>query len=83
MATKFLDSDFSNFVLHKIAESETGEVSGITYNYYLYIHPRGQAIIMREESDGSEYRYADGGRGDSRWADRQTLEYKDYDNLVK
>lgn len=77
MGTKWLDAPFSEYMIHKIAESEGG------YNYYLYIHSRGQAIVMREKTDETEYKYADAGRGSSGWGNRAGLDYKDYDDLVK
>jgi len=82
MGTKFRDSDISEFMIHNIAENESGEESGTLYNYYLYIHPRGQAIIMREKSDETEYRYANAGRGDNKWANRTSLTYITYDELA-
>jgi len=77
MATKWLDAPFSEYIIHKIVENEGG------YNYYLYIHPKGQAIIMREKIDSTEYKYKDAGRGSTGWNDRASGDYKDYDDLVR
>lgn len=81
MATKFFDAPLSEFIVHKIAENEDGEASGVLYNYYLRIHPRGKALIMRVTEDGLEIKFADAGRGEAQWANRKTLEYKNYDRL--
>jgi len=82
MGTKFRDSELSEYMIHNIAENESGEVSGTLYNYYLYIHPKGQAIIMREKSDDTEFRYANAGKADNKWSDRQNLTYITYDELA-
>jgi len=82
MGTKFRDTELSEYMIHNIGKNESGEVSGVLYNYYLYIHPKGQAIIMREKSDETEYRYANGGTGTSRWANRENLTYITYDELA-
>ena len=77
MGTQFGDSPLSAYVIHKIAENEAG------YNYYLYIHPRAKAIVMREKTDGSEYLYANAGNGDSQWSNRDNLSYGTYDKLYE
>lgn len=82
MGTEFRDAPLDDYVIHKMAEDEVGEESGETYNYYLYIHPVGAAIIMREKSDYTEYKYARAGSGESKWAQRNTLTYKNYDQLA-
>lgn len=64
--------------VNDIAEGEAGEVSGETYNYYLFLRPGGEIIIMRERSDGFEYRFFCVGYGDvdTIWAARQSKNYK-------
>jgi len=61
-----------------IAETEPGEISGETYNYYLFLRPGGEGVIMRETTDGLEYRFYAFGSGDvdTIWADRQNKVYK-------
>ena len=83
MGTKFRGADLTNYTVNSIAESESGEVTGETYNYYLYINLRGQALIMREKSDGTEYRYANGGFVGSslQWANRITLTYSYFNEV--
>ena len=76
MATKFGDSPISAYVIHKIEENLDG------YNYYLYVHPKGQAIIMREKIDNTEYLYAKAGSGlNNKWATKNMLDYITYDQL--
>ena len=81
MATEFRDAPLYDFIIHKMAEDEAGEESGETYNYYLYIHPAGIAIIMREKSDYTEYKYAKAGIGETQWSNRTNLQYVNYDQL--
>ena len=85
MATKWLDAPLYEYMIHNIAEGEAGEETGETYNYYLYIHPVGQALIMREKTDGTEFRYVNGGfnAGETNWSSRTTLSYINYDALVR
>lgn len=63
--------------VNDIAENEPGEVSGETYTYYLFLRPGGEIVIMRERSDGFEYRFYAIGKGDvdTIWADRQNKTY--------
>lgn len=75
MATNFGDAPISEYMVHKIAKAEGG------YNYYLYIHPRAKAIVMREKTDETEYLYANAGFGDSQWDNRDSLTYDTYDKL--
>ncbi len=75
MPTKFGDASLSEYIIHRTATAEGG------YNYYLYIHPRGRAIIMREKEDETEYLYANAGRSDSQWSNRASLDYDTYDRL--
>ena len=83
MAIQWRDTSISNFMIHAVALGESGEESGETYNYYLYIHPiGGDALILREKTDGTEYRYAGGGIRTDMWADRATLGYVTYDQLA-
>ena len=82
MGTKFRDAKLSDYTIHDIATGESGELSGILYNYYLYIHARGFSIIMIEKQDETEYRYADAGSGTSQWVNRDTLAYVTYDKLA-
>ena len=73
MGTKWGDTPLSDFQIAKIAENEDG------YNYYLYIHARGFKVIMREKTDGTEYKYAEKSKA---WSERATEEYIEYDELV-
>ena len=85
MGTRWLDAPLHEYMIHNIAEGEEGEETGETYNYYLYIHPVGQVLLMRENTDETEYRYANGGlnAGETLWANRATLTYVNYDALVR
>jgi len=78
MGTKWLDTDFVEFVFHKqTIVVESG------YNYFLYTHPRGQIAMMRISEDNSETLYADGGfNKTSAWTNRASLNYKYYDELA-
>lgn len=64
--------------VNDIAEGESGEVSGTTYNYYLFLRAGGSGVIMRERSDGFEYRFYLFGDVDvdALWATRTALTYK-------
>lgn len=76
MATNFKDEPIHEYMVSKVALNEEG------YNYYLYVHPLGQVVVLREKTDGTEYLYADGGRSKtSAWANRVTLNYKYYDQI--
>lgn len=72
---QWLDAPLSEYMIHRIADAESG------YNYFLYIHARGQAIVMREKADETEYLYAKAGIGDSQWGSRASLIYITYDKL--
>ena len=76
MGTKYRDAELSEYMIHDIAKAEGG------YNYYLYIHPKGFAIVMREKTDETEYRYAVAGIADNQWVNRATLSYVTYDKLA-
>lgn len=53
-----------------IAESEGG------YNYYGFSNKKGEWVIMREKTDGTEYRYAIAGTGyTTAWTGRASLSY--------
>jgi len=82
MPTKWRDAPFTDYQIHRIALGESGEETGETYNYYLYIHATGQAIIMREKEDETEYKYANAGSGENQWSNRTTLMYINYDQLI-
>jgi len=74
--TDWKKAPLTDYIFHDVTENEAGEETGETYNYYRYVHPKGQTIIMREKSDLSEYRYATGV-----WENRTALEYKVYSKL--
>lgn len=76
MGTIWLDAPLSEYMIHKIAEAEGG------YNYYLYIHAKGQSLVMRENTAGDEYLYAKSGQGGADWATRASLSYITYDKLI-
>lgn len=82
MSTKFRDAELAKYMIHEIKKLEMGSESGSLYNYYLYIHPRGSVIIMRETQDELSYRYANGGFGTSKWENRIYLNYVTYDKLA-
>lgn len=73
MGTKWGDTPLLNFQIAKIAENEDG------YNYYMYIHALGYKIVMREKTDGTEYKYAE---ITGNWDTRATLNYVNYDRLA-
>jgi len=76
MATNYLKTPLSTYTVSKTAEDIGG------YNYYMYIHSEGQVVIMRENSLGTEYKYANGQKdADIAWASKTTLTYVDYDKL--
>lgn len=75
MSTNFFDRPLSEFVIHASALAEGG------YNYYLYIHPRGQGLVMREKTDSTEYKYANAGINGVNWAGRAGLSYVNYNSL--
>jgi hypothetical protein len=65
--------------VNDIAEGESGEVSGETYNYFLFLRPGGSGVIMRERADGFEYRFHAFGilaDVDAYWATRTSIVYK-------
>jgi hypothetical protein len=76
MPTKFRDAPLSEYAITAVALAETG------YNYYLYVHARGDAIVMRENTAGTEYRYANAATGTQHWAARATLTYVTYNDLA-
>lgn len=76
MATNYKKSPLSNYSVHKIAEGESG------YNYYAYVHPMGQVIIMRETIATEDLLYADGGLDlTTAWASRASLTYTNIDQI--
>jgi hypothetical protein len=76
MATNWKDAPIGQYMVSRCAYNEGG------YNYYLYVHPLGQVVILREKTDQTEYKYADGGRDKSgSWNDRDVLDYKYYDEI--
>lgn len=66
----------ANCAISDVAYDEAGEETGILYNYYLYLHPSGKRVIMREKEDETEYRYATG-----LWVNRQNLTYKYFSRI--
>lgn len=77
MGTKWGDTRFSDFTIHRIAKDEAGSETGVLYNYYEYIHALGYQLVMREKIDETEYLYAEGA-----FTDRATLSYDGYDKLA-
>ena len=76
MKTNWKDAPISEYMVSKCAYDEGG------YNYYLYVHPLGQVVVLREKIDQTEYKYADGGQSKSlSWTNRATLVYKYYDEI--
>lgn len=77
MGTKWGDTIFLQFTIHRIAREEAGAETGVLYNYYEYIHALGYKLVMREKVDETEYLYAEGV-----FADRVILSYDSYDKLA-
>jgi hypothetical protein len=76
MSTNFKKASLSNFDIYKIAESEGG------YNYYVFVHPEGQVLVMREKTDGTEYLFANGGYSPATaYTNRASLSYDNRSNL--
>jgi len=76
MGTDFFAQGIGNFFLYKVAEGEGG------YNYYGRLHRTGRVLIVREKTDGTEVKYADGGFGfDASCAGRTGLNYKSITEL--
>ncbi len=71
----FRDAPLTDYVIHNIDENEN------EYNYYLFVHPRGPAIIMRINQELTEIRFAKAGYSDKSWDNRETLPYITYDKL--
>ena len=71
MGTDWKKAPLSQYDVHKVAEGVGG------FNYYGYVHPRGQVIIMREEIATGDILYADGRFNlNSAWTDKAILTYK-------
>ena len=71
MGTDFKRTPLSKYDVHKVAEAVGG------YNYYGYVHPSGQVIIMRETIATGDILYADGRFSlANAWAAKGTLTYK-------
>ena len=80
MGTEFLNVPLHEYVYHKSDEAESAE----EYSYYLYIHPSGQAIIMRIRVFDSDTLYANAGRRDEKWTDRvDGVTYRTFDKLAR
>ena len=79
MITEYRNSPLSDYVIHKIYYAESAE----EYTYYLYIHPSSPAIIMRVDSEATEFLYADAGIGTAEWDNRTELTYTTFDKLAK
>ena len=76
MGTNWRKAPLANYSVARVAEGESG------YNYFAYIHTKGQIIIMRENTAGTEYKYADGEFDlTTSWAGRAGLDYKDLSEL--
>lgn len=76
MSTNFKKAPLSSYSVEKIGEGESG------YNYYAYVHPMGQVIIMREQISSEDILFADGGLSlTTAWADRVTLDYTTRDQI--
>ena len=82
MGTDFLGNSLNNFRVHKASLDEVVS-TGVTYNYYCYVHRSGQIVIMRGETDETEYKYYNGmfNDVDAVWALRQTFVYVDWNEL--
>ena len=71
MGTNFKKAPLSTYSIHRVKEALGG------YNYYGYVHPTGQVIIMRETITTGDIGYADGRFSlANAWAAKATLAYK-------
>jgi len=76
MGTNWKDAPLHEYMISRCAYDEAG------YNYFLYVHPLGQVVLLREKTDQTEYLYADGGKNKTTaWTNRATLSYKYYDEI--
>lgn len=73
-----LENYLSGYDIAEIRENESG------YNYYGLTRPDGSWRILREKTDGTEYRLAIGKEDFStNFASRSGLSYKTTDNLPR
>jgi len=71
MPTNWKKASLSEYNIHKVAEGIDGE------NYYAYVHPYGQVIVMRETIANGDILFADGKFDLTQaWTDKATLNYK-------
>lgn len=73
-----LENYLSGYDIAEIRESESG------YNYYGFTRPEGSWRILREKSDGTEYRLAIGREDfDTNFTNRASLTYKKSSELPR
>jgi hypothetical protein len=73
-----LENYLSGYDIAEIRESEAG------YNYYGFTRPDGSWRVLREKTDGTEYRLAIGGSDfDTAFAARSTLNYRKSNQLPR
>ena len=54
MPTDWKKAPLSTYSVVRVFENEDG------YNYFIYLHPEGQIIVMRQKTDETELKFADG-----------------------
>jgi hypothetical protein len=73
-----LETNLSGFDIAEVRENEAG------YNYYAFCRASGQWKILREKTDGTEYRFAVGASDFATgFAARASLTYKRPDQLPR
>lgn len=76
MATNWKKAPLTDYSAHFIKEGEVG------FNYYGFVHPSGQVIVMREEITTKDILYADGGFNlTNALTDRVSLDYKELSKI--
>ena len=73
-----LENNLSGFDITEVRENEAG------YNYYGFSKADGAWKVLREKTDGTEYRFAVGGSNfETAFAARATLNYKAANHLPR
>lgn len=76
MGTNWKKAPLSDYSAHFVNEEEAG------FNYYGFVHPSGQVIVMREEIATKDILYADGGFNlTNAFTNRVTLDYKELSKI--
>ena len=73
-----LETNLSGFDITEVRENEAG------YNYYGFSKADGSWKVLREKTDGTEYRFAVGNKDfETAFASRATLTYKAANHLPR